>query len=69
MSQSFEDRYYLTNPTLWQRCKRDICLYSSSLMFLLLWCTKGRKIRQGLKDAQDTNGSLNLNEITGEESS
>ena len=67
MSQSFEDRYYLTNPTTWQRCKRNIDLYTGSLAFLLVWFTKGRRIRKELKEAEEKEGILDLNKIMDED--
>jgi hypothetical protein len=67
MGQSFEDRYYLANPTAWQRCKRNIDLFISSLMFLVLWMTKDRQVRRALKKAQEENSKIMLDEIFGEE--
>ena len=63
---SFEDRYILNNPSLWQRIKRDIALLTDSLMFLVMWMTKGRKIRQALRQAEKENLSLILEEHLGE---
>ncbi len=65
--KSFEDRYYLTNPTTWQRCKRNIDLLISSLMFLVLWMTKGRQVRRALKKAEENNSKIMLDEIFGED--
>lgn len=63
MNQSFEDRYYLTNPTAWERCKRNIDLYVSSLMFFVFWMTKGKQVRRALEKAEKDNCKLKLDEI------
>ena len=63
---SFEDRYILNKPSLWQRIKRDIALLIDSLMFLVMWMTKGRKIRQALRQAEKENKSLILEDHLGE---
>jgi hypothetical protein len=63
---SFESRYILNNPSLWQRIKRDIALLIDSLIFLVIWMTKGRKIRQALRQAEKDNNKLVLEDYFGE---
>ena len=63
MSNSFEDRYYLTNPGLWQRTRRNITLYEESLAFLLLWITQGRKVRRALEQAERDGECLELDKL------
>ena len=63
---SFESRFILDNPSLWQRLKRDIDLLSDSLIFLIIWMTKGRKIRKALRQAEEQDKSLVLEDYLGE---
>ena len=49
---SFEEKYYLTNPTFWQGLKRDAGLFLNSLGFFIVWLTKGRRLRQAYRQAQ-----------------
>lgn len=49
---SFEERYYLTNPTFTQRLRRDVRMILDSTRFLFLWATLGRRLRKGVKEAE-----------------
>jgi hypothetical protein len=63
---SFEDRYVISNPSLWQRIYRDIALFTDSLMFLFMWLRKGREIRLALRQAEKENKKIVLEEHLGE---
>ena len=60
---SFEEKYYLTNPGLLRRIRRDLALFLDSFAFLLLWLTQGRKIRQAYRQAQLENTEILLEDI------
>lgn len=66
MSSSFEKRFYLHNPTLRQRLGRDIRLLIDSCVFLLIWATKGWKLRRALKEAEEKNSVLILEDHLGD---
>ena len=57
---SFEEKYYLTNPTLMQRLRRDARMIRDSARFLILWATLGRRLRKGVKEAERTGTQLVL---------
>ena len=63
---SFEDRYIICNPGFWQRMKRDLALFTDSLMFLYMWLSKGREIREALRQAEKENKQIVLEEYLGE---
>jgi hypothetical protein len=63
---SFENRYIISNPGFRQRIKRDIALLSDSLMFLYMWMSKGREIRQALRQAEKESKKIVLEEHLGE---
>ncbi len=64
--RSFENRYILNNPSLWQRIRRDIALLKDSLVFLLIWMSKGRKLRKALRRAEKQDKTLILEDYLGE---
>ncbi len=49
---SFEEKYYLTDPTFMQRLRRDARMVVDSARFLVLWATLGRRLRKAVKDAE-----------------
>ena len=59
---SFEDRYYLTNPSLYQKFKRDLAFFLESCRYLILWLSKGYILRKALKKAEKEKGQLVLEE-------
>ncbi len=63
---SFESRYILHNPGLRQRTGRDIALLKDSLVFLLICMGKGRQIRKALRQAEEQDKSLILEDYLGE---
>ena len=60
---SFEEKYYLTNPGLFRRIRRDIALFLDSFAFLVLWLTQGRKIRRAYRQAQLENTEVILEDL------
>ena len=60
---SFEEKYYLTNPTFWQGLKRDAGLFLNSLGFFIAWLTKGRRLRRIYRQAQKENTEIILEDI------
>ena len=64
--RSFESRFILNNPSLRQRLKRDIDLLFDSLKFLITWISKGRQIRKALRQAQEQDKTLFLEDYLGE---
>ncbi|MFT5133195.1 MAG: hypothetical protein ACI9SC_001664 [Gammaproteobacteria bacterium] len=63
---SFEERFYLHNPGLWQLAKRNTSLLYDSAVFLIIWMTKGRKIRKALRQAEQENTRVVLEDYLGE---
>jgi len=63
---SFESRFILENPGLWQRLKRDVILLVDSLIFLILWMSKGWRLRKALRQAQKRDKSLILEDYLDE---
>ena len=49
---SFEERFYLEDPTLLQRLRRNIALIADSLVFVWIWATAGRQIRRRYRKAK-----------------
>ncbi len=63
MPRSFEEKYYLTDPTLCQRIKRDAGLFLDSLAFFITWLTLGRQIRRAYRRAQQENTEVILEDL------
>lgn len=59
---SFEERYYLSNPSFYQKLKRDLIFFLESCRFLFLWLSKGYILRKALKKAEKEKGQLVLEE-------
>ena len=49
-----------------QRIKRNIALLKDSLVFLIIWMTKGRQIRKALRQAEEQDEILILEDYLGE---
>ena len=60
---SFEEKYYLTNPGLLQRIRRDVALFLDNFAFLFLWLTQGRKIRRDYHQAQQEGTEIILEDL------
>lgn len=60
---SFEEKFYLQNPSLIQRLRRDLRLCCDSLRFFFLWLTKGRRIRRAYRRAQGSNTQLIMEDL------
>ena len=63
MPSFLEDKYYLTNPGLFQRIRRDIALFMDSFAFLVVWLTQGRKIRRAYRQAKLENTEIMLEDL------
>ena len=57
---SFEEKYYLANPTFTQRLRRDARMVVDSARFLILWATLGRRLRAAVKEAERSGSQLVL---------
>ncbi|MFQ5661274.1 MAG: hypothetical protein ACE5GZ_12685 [Gammaproteobacteria bacterium] len=60
---SFEKRYYLQDPGLLQRIRRDLMLLTDTIKLLLYWLIKGHTIRRDYKRAQREGDTLFLEDL------
>ena len=60
---SFEDEFYLENPTRWQALKRDARLLLLLARYALLWLTRGVVVRRAYRRAQTTGEPLVLESV------
>ncbi|MGI9228409.1 MAG: hypothetical protein ACR2P9_00945 [Gammaproteobacteria bacterium] len=60
---SFEEKFYLQNPGLLDRLKRDWRLVRESLQFLLLWATLGHRLRKACRKAKQDNTQVVLEDL------
>ena len=60
---SFEEKYYLANAGLMARLKRDLRLLQDSLAFILLWASRGRRLRADYRRARDENSEVILDDL------
>ena len=60
---SFEDQFYLENPTRWQALKRDARLLLLLSRYALLWLTRGVLVRRAYRRAQRTGKPLVLESL------
>lgn len=65
--QSFEQRYYLRNPGFTQKLVRDARFFLETCQFILLWATKGRRLRKALREAQKNDSQIILERFLEEE--
>lgn len=62
---SFEERYYLANPTYAQRLRRNVRLALDSARFLVLWATRGRRLRALVRQAERDGSQVVLEDFFG----
>ena len=60
---SFENKYYLRDPTSYQCIKRDLSLLIDSAKFFLVWLFKGYLIRRKYRQAQEQDTYLFLDDL------
>jgi hypothetical protein len=60
---SFEDQFYLENPTRWQTLKRDLRLLCMLGLYALMWLTRGVLVRRAYKRAQAQGAVLELDTL------
>lgn len=57
---SFEDQFYLENPTRWQAFKRDLRLLLMLGSYALMWLVRGVVVRRAYRRAQQQGEPLEL---------
>ncbi|MEM8564331.1 MAG: hypothetical protein AAGF57_18980 [Pseudomonadota bacterium] len=57
---SFEDDFYLENPSRWQAVKRDCRLLLRLSIYALHWLTRGVLVRRAYRRAQQTGKPLDI---------
>jgi hypothetical protein len=60
---SFEEDFYLENPSRWQAIKRDVRLLCTLFGYAILWITKGAQVRRAYNRAGKTGTPLILEEL------
>jgi len=60
---SFEQQFYLENPTRWQVLQRDAKLLWRLARYALLWLTTGVAVRRAYQRAQATGKPLDLDTL------
>lgn len=60
---SFEDQFYLENPTRWQELRRDLRLLQWLLVRALLWATRGAQVRRAYREAQRSGEPIVLEDL------
>lgn len=63
---SFEQQFYLENPTRWQALKRDLRLLRMLAAYAFMWLTKGVQVRRAYRKAQRTGSPVELEELFGD---
>ena len=61
--KSFEEQFYLENPSRYQIIKRDIRLFFWLLKRALMWLGKGLLIRNAYKKAKNSGKPLVIEEV------
>ena len=61
--KSFEEEFYLENPSRYQIIKRDIRLFFWLLKRALMWLGKGLLIRNAYKKAKNSGKPLVIEEV------
>tara|TARA_B100000902_G_scaffold272121_1_gene258058 strand:- start:1247 stop:1444 length:198 start_codon:yes stop_codon:yes gene_type:complete len=61
--QSFEEQFYLENPSRYQIIKRDIRLFFWLLKRALMWLGKGLLVRIAYKKAKNLGKPLVIEEV------
>ncbi len=60
---SFEEQFYLENPTRWQTLKRDIALLGWLARYALFWLIRGASVRRSYRRAQREGKPLVLDDV------
>jgi len=60
---SFEEQFYLENPTRWQAMRRDLRLLLMLARYALVWLTKGVVVRRAYRRAQAERKPLELETV------
>ena len=60
---SFEEQFYLENPTRWQRLKRDIALLGWLARYALFWLFHGFSVRRAYRQAREKGEHVVLEEM------
>jgi hypothetical protein len=60
---SFEQQFYLEDPSRWQAFKRDLRLLLLLARYALLWLTRGVIVRRAYHRAQQTGKPLELDSL------
>ena len=60
---SFEEEFYLENPTRWQAFRRNFRLLSMLLGYAVIWLTRGVHVRRAYRRAQRTGEPLEIEAI------
>ena len=60
---SFEEEFYLENPTRWQALQRDIRLLLRLAQYALMWLTRGIFVRKAYRRAQLSGKPLEIEAI------
>jgi hypothetical protein len=60
---SFEQQFYLENPTRWEALKRDTRLLFTLARYGILWLTKGARVRRAYRRARRDRRSLELDRL------
>jgi len=63
---SFEQDFYLENPTRWQAFRRDVRLLLMLMRYALLWLTRGVAVRRAYKKAQASGKPVALESLIDE---
>ena len=64
--KSFEEQFYLENPTRFQVFKRDVLLLIWLLKRAMMWLGKGFMVRHAYKKAKKTGKPLVIEEMINE---
>ena len=60
---SFEEEFYLENPSRWQAICRDLRLLKLLLRYALMWLTRGVRVRRAYRRAQLNGESLEIESL------
>ena len=60
---SFEEQFYLENPTRWQALKRDVTLLGWLTRYALFWLIRGAFVRRAYRQARQNGEQVVLEEI------
>jgi len=60
---SFEEEFYLENPTRWQVVQRDIRLLLRLAQYALMWLTRGVFVRRAYRRARLSGKPLEIEAI------